>query len=97
MLNFAEQTGSGAVMLVWSFPLHGSKVGYTNKLTNTYSLVKVIYSLDVGSNPTSKMSQKFLLRLRCGPCRLHSSPIIILFLKYESACSTTENIARAFE
>jgi hypothetical protein len=22
MLNFAEQTGSGAVMLVWSFPLH---------------------------------------------------------------------------
>jgi hypothetical protein len=22
MLNFAEQTGSGAVMLVWSFPLY---------------------------------------------------------------------------
>ena len=43
MLNFAEQTGSGAVMLVWSFPLHGSKVGYTNKVINTYSLLKVIY------------------------------------------------------
>ena len=29
--------------------------------------------------------------------RRSDPPIIILFLEYESACSTTENIARAFE
>jgi hypothetical protein len=29
MLNFAEQTGSGAVMLVWSFPHLGS-VDFSN-------------------------------------------------------------------
>ena len=30
MLNFAEQTGSGAVMLVWSFSLIQSNFEYTN-------------------------------------------------------------------
>ena len=62
MLNFAEQTGSGAVMLVWSFPLHGSKVGYTNNVTNTYTLGKVIYAKRglAGSNPTSKTNNNFI-------------------------------------
>ena len=36
MLNFAEQTGSGAVMLVWSFPQNGPKLGYTKNAINTH-------------------------------------------------------------
>ena len=37
MLNFAEQTGSGAVMLVWSFPLLHPKLAYTNTITQTHT------------------------------------------------------------
>ena len=41
MLNFAEQTGSGAVMLVWSFPLQSQNLLFTintrKKTNNTYS------------------------------------------------------------
>ena len=32
MLNFAEQTGSGAVMLVWSFPLEADLSCYIYRL-----------------------------------------------------------------
>ena len=43
MLNFAEQTGSGAVMLVWSFPLLREFLDYIynpiykNKINNLIS------------------------------------------------------------
>ena len=30
MLNFAEQTGSGAVTVIWSFPLRKEKLDYIN-------------------------------------------------------------------
>ena len=40
MLNFAEQTGSGAVMLVWSFPSDGN-------------FIKFIYSFKEG--PSSNL------------------------------------------
>ena len=30
MLNFAEQTGSGAVTVIWSFPLSRGKLNYIN-------------------------------------------------------------------
>ena len=39
MLNFAEQTGSGAVMLVWSFSLYATNFWYINyQHTHNHSL-----------------------------------------------------------
>ena len=36
MLNFAEQTGSGAVMLVWSFSLCRRNLDYINCITRKH-------------------------------------------------------------
>ena len=49
MLNFAEQTGSGAVMLVWSFPKENQKKYIINNeiiiLLHTYSLFYFINTM----------------------------------------------------
>ena len=48
MLNFAEQTGSGAVMIVWSFLLLVVWLKYINlvtKLYNTTCTTGVLYIL----------------------------------------------------
>jgi hypothetical protein len=43
MLNFAEQTGSGAVMLVWSFSLHSQNLRFIIYFfVNTYPVLDQI-------------------------------------------------------
>ena len=41
MLNFAEQTGSGAVMLVWSFPQRSQTYKYTTIQLYNYTTIHI--------------------------------------------------------
>ena len=51
MLNFAEQTGSGAVMLVWSFPIQMLFLGsiYNSPISCMYMYMYMyMYMHDIG-------------------------------------------------
>ena len=55
MLNFAEQTGSGAVMLVWSFPPHRQ----VSLSIYCYVLVTIVGEWEIENN-TSTISIKVI-------------------------------------
>ena len=54
MLNFAEQTGSGAVMLVWSFPLFKTPaqlLSFTSNAIHAFSNLSTLNLANTGRIP----------------------------------------------
>ena len=63
MLNFAEQTGSGAVMLVWSFPLAVDADFYTTFVTQRQQVRYLISRREIvhtqqPTNPSSPTNNR---------------------------------------
>ena len=70
MLNFAEQTGSGAVIVVWSFLPAQKDLAYIT-LTVPYTchslILKGAFPLYVGSDPTTSPLALLLVKVQSLP------------------------------
>ena len=58
MLNFAEQTGSGAVTVIWSFPPKGGKLNYINPSLPLIRLHREIHKIKGNAAKGGEMGKR---------------------------------------
>ena len=82
MLNFAEQTGSGAVMIVWSFLLVKLSTPYVTTLHSNFRIIQSHHMVQDDTTISSYYSS--LTHINC--IVYHYPPDQVIYKGYQKKC-----------